>query len=445
MNRQTFAWDRSRNKLRQEIRWIEFLSNAGLFFAALVLFGINLGNLPLQMDEQTVSQVAKEIASAPLDALRWLFPTLQEQPYLERPPLVHGLIALAYLLAGSNEWTTRLPGALLAACSVPLLYSLGREIFAARMPSLFSAAIYLTLLPVVRYGRLAMLDGAVLCFEILTLVCILRSRRDLRWALGVGVGLSLLSLSQGMMGVIVAAIALLFLAWDTPRLLSSGFFAIGALLGGAPALAWHAAQFLRHGKPFAEAMFGQYFKVIDGYAIGLSWHPLLDILKSSWPWLIFVLYGLGLAWRERNWGWAKSILVWSGVLLAIVSLFSVRQSGAIVPIYPALALAGGAALAEVSNWSADRAYPRLWVIFLSLLALVPIAVCIAFYFDISFGAFEAIDYLSFLFLGSLSLTWAVSAALLAQRSEQFISVLFWGMYVSWLILVCSPNWILLLR
>ncbi|AFY77951.1 PMT family glycosyltransferase, 4-amino-4-deoxy-L-arabinose transferase [Pleurocapsa sp. PCC 7327] len=445
MNRQTFAWNRSRNKLRQEIRWIEFLSKAGLFLAALVLFSINLGNLPLQADEQTVSQVAKEIASAPFDSLRWLFPTLQEQPYLERPPLVHGLIALVYSLAGSNEWTTRLPGAFLAACSVPLLYSLGREIFAARMPSLFSAAIYLTLLPVVRYGRLAMLDGAVLCFEILTIVCIVRSRRDLRWALGIGVGLSLLGLSRGIIGVIVAAIALLFLAWDTPRLLSSGFFAIGALLGGAPALAWHAAQFLRHGKPFAEEMFGQYFKVIDGYAIGLSWHPLLEILKSSLPWLIFALYGLRLAWQERNWGWAKLLLVWIGVLLAIVSLFSTRHVGAIVPIYPALALAGGAALAEAIDKPVDRVYPRLWTIVLSLLTLVPIVVCIGFYFDVNFGAFVAIDYLAFLFLGALSLTWAVSAALLAQRSEQFILVLFWGMYVSWLLLVCSSHWIVFLN
>lgn len=445
MNRQTFAWNRSRNKLRQEIRWIEFLSKAGLFFAALGLFSINLENLPLQADEQIVSQVAKEIASASFDSLRWLFPTLQEQPYLERPPLVHGLIALAYSLAGSNEWTTRLPGAFLAACSVPLLYSLGREIFVARMPSLFSAAIYLTLLPVVRYGRLAMLDGAVLCFEILTMVCIVRSRRDLRWALGVGVGLSLLGLSQGIMGVIVAAIALWFLAWDTPRLLSSGFFVIGALLGGAPALIWHASQFLLHGQPFVAAMFGQDFQASDGYAIGLSWYPLLEILKSSWPWLIFALYGLRLAWQERNWGWAKLLLVWSGVLLAIVSLFSTRYVGAIVPIYPALALAGGAALAEASGRPVDRVYPRLWTIVLSLLALVPIVVCIGFYFDVDFGSFAAIDYLAFLFMGSLSLTWAVSAALIAQRSEQFILVLFWGMYISWLLLVCSSHWIVFLN
>jgi 4-amino-4-deoxy-L-arabinose transferase-like glycosyltransferase len=441
MNRQTFAWDRSRNKLRQEIRWIEFLSIAGLFLAALVLFCLDLGNVALlKGEEQTVARVAQEIANAPLESLRWLFPTLEGKPYWERPPLVHGLVALLSLLFGSNEWTTRLPGAFLAACSVPLLYSLSREIFAARLPALFATSVYLTLFPVVRYGRLAMLDGAVLCFEILTLVCILRSRRDLRWALGAGVGLSLLMLSQGMTGLIVLAITFLFLAWDTPRLLSCSFFALGILLGGAPAIAWYTAQFLHHGQPFAGAMFGQYFKVIDGYAIGLSWYPLVGIFKSAWPWLIFAFYGLGMAWRERNWGWAKLILVWSSVFLVAVSLFSAQHSNAIVPIYPALAIAGGAALAEVGNWPSDRPYPRLWTILLSVLVFVPLVMGIGLYFETDFAALKAIDYLLFLFLAALSFTWAMGAALLAQRSEQFISVLFWGMYVSLLLFVCSPNW-----
>lgn len=443
MNRQTFAWDRSRNKLRQEIRWIEFLSVAGLFLAALLLFGINLGNLPLQKgDEQTVAQVAKEIANAPIDSLHWLFPTFHDRPYLERPPLVHGAIAIARSLARHPEWSawaTRLPGAFFAACSVPLLYSLGREIFITRLPALCAASVYLTLLPVVRYGRLAMLDGAVLCFEILTIVCILRSRRDLRWALGAGFGLSLLGLSHGMMGLITLAIALLFLVWDTPRLLSSGFFVLGMLLGGTPAIAWHSAQFLHHGLPFAEAMFGQYFKAIDGYAIGLSWFPLVEILKFSLPWLIFAISGLLMAWRERNWGWAKLILVWVGVLLVLVSLFAVPKANAIVPIYPALALAAGAALAEASNYPEDRPYPRLWTVCLSLFAIAPIAIGISFYF-VDGGMFKAIDYLLFVFLGALSFTWAIGAILLAQRSEQFIPVLFWGMYFCWLLFVSSPYW-----
>ncbi|MGH2413043.1 MAG: ArnT family glycosyltransferase, partial [Microcystaceae cyanobacterium] len=254
MNRQTFAWDSSRNKLRQEERWLDLLWIAGLLLAALVIFGINLGNLPLRdWDEGTVAQVAKEIWRSPASNSSWLFPTLWGEPYFNKPPLVHNLIALAYSLAGVNEWTARLPGALLTACSVPLLYQLGREIFPVRFPALLSALVYLTLLPVVRHGRLAMLDGAVLFFGIFMMFCVLRSRRDLRWSLGVGLGLALIGLSKGIVALLLGVIALIFLAWDTPRLLTSVYFWLGVFLGSTPVMAWYTAQWVHYGQPFIKA------------------------------------------------------------------------------------------------------------------------------------------------------------------------------------------------
>ena len=72
-----------------------------------------------------------------------------------------------------------------------------------------------------RYSRLATLDGPLLCFELLTIWAVLRSRRDLKWTLVTGIGLSLMSLTKGLFGIQILAIILLFLFWDTPRLLSS--------------------------------------------------------------------------------------------------------------------------------------------------------------------------------------------------------------------------------
>ena len=54
--------------------------------------------------------------------------------------------------------------------SAVMRYAIGREIFPQRLPAVFSALIYLTLLPVARHGRLAMLDGAVVCFPVYDLV-----------------------------------------------------------------------------------------------------------------------------------------------------------------------------------------------------------------------------------------------------------------------------------
>jgi 4-amino-4-deoxy-L-arabinose transferase-like glycosyltransferase len=147
-------WKRSPNKLRQSEIWLDYLCFIGLFCAALLLFLINLGSSPLiDGNEAILARVAKEIYQHATGIAGWFFPTLLDEPYLDRPPLIHGMIAGFYAIAGINEFTTRLPGALLAAISVLLLYQIGREIFIVRLPALFSALIYLTCLPVVRMGR----------------------------------------------------------------------------------------------------------------------------------------------------------------------------------------------------------------------------------------------------------------------------------------------------
>ncbi len=77
----------------------------------MLSFGINLGSLPLRdWDEGTVAQVAQEI-SVKGDFQGLLFPTFGREPYLNKPPLIHELIALTYALAGVD---TQLMNGLLA-------------------------------------------------------------------------------------------------------------------------------------------------------------------------------------------------------------------------------------------------------------------------------------------------------------------------------------------
>jgi 4-amino-4-deoxy-L-arabinose transferase-like glycosyltransferase len=438
MNRQTFTWGRCSRKLRQQESWLELLCLLGLLLAALVLFGVNLDSLPLRdWDEGTVAQVAKEIWHSDFNSLHWLFPTLWGEPYLNKPPLVHDLIALTYAVEGEvTEWAARWPGAMLTAVSVPLLYSVGREIFARRTPALFSALIYLTFLPVVRHGRLAMLDGAVLCFTILTILCLLRSRRDLRWALGVGLGLGLISLTKGMMALLIGAIALIFLGWDTPRLLQSSYFWLGVFLGISPAIAWYVAQWLHYQQMFTDALHEQFFKRIwervDDHS-GPPWYYLLEIGKYSWPGLIFCLWGLRLAWENRNWSWAKLVLVWSAIYFLAVSLMATKLPWYILPIYPALALSGGFQLAEIYCQPCSRPYPRNWLICFGLLTIL--ASLASFYFT------TAMKYDLGFICAFVALTMAISAILLARRNPQFMAVLFWGMYVALIVFVSSPHWL----
>jgi len=440
MDRQTFAGDGSTNRIRHQNAWTERLILIALFVAGLLLFTINLDSVPLRdWDEGTVAQVAREIFESGADnGDRWLFPTLWGEPYLNKPPLVHDLIAVCYAIGGVNEAMARLPGALLMAVSVPLFYALGKELFWTRQPALFSTLVYLTTLPLVRHGRLAMLDGAVVCFSILLVWSVLRSRRDLRWCLGIGLSLSLIGLTKGIMAVLVGGIAFGFLAWDTPRLYRSFYFWGGVALGCLPVFAWYGLQWLHYQDRFVETAliaqsFSRLWRSVDDNG-GPPWYYLIRLFHSL-PWLIFAVSGLWLAWHNRIWSWAKLVLVWSGVYFLAVSVMSTKLPWYILPIYPALALAAGAAINEVLRYPREFSYPRSWGILLLLLGFLTLGA------GAYFGFSEENNKQLLMICWGVALTTGFSGGLILRRDRQFINLLTWGMYVSLLLLISSPHWL----
>lgn len=439
MERQTFTWGSSGNHIRKTERWAERLWVLGLLLAALLLFCLDLGSLPLSdPGEGMVALVAHKITNSPLEFWQWFYPIFDGKPFLESPPLLYVLIAAGYKIAGVNEWTTRLPGAVLSALSVPILYGIGREIFPSRLSAIFSSLVYLTLVPVACQGRLAVADGMALCFLMLMIWCVLRSRRDLRWSLGIGLSLSLITLSKGLvLGSLTGAIAFLFLSWDTPRLLSSYYWWLGLSLGSLPSLAWYTVAVVKYHLYFSPInLFNQSLQPLGTAIITRSrhlWYYLIEFTKFATPWLIFFPYGLRLAWENRNWGWAKLVLVWLSVcLLAMVAMFT--NSGYILPLYPALALASGALLTEVWYLPSRKSYPTFWKIGLALLALATIIP--SFYF----GVFDSANRSLSIIFACVSLTMAMASILSSRRDLQFILILFWGMYISLLLFMTSPYW-----
>lgn len=438
-------------------RWTDFAWTLALLLAAVLLFCLNLGELPLRdWDEGIAAQVARDIWRSqngvtdglPNGNLTWLYPTIAGATYFNKPPLVHWLMALSYQVGGVNELTSRLPGALLTALSVPLLYQVGRELWPRRTPAILAALVYLTLLPVLRHGRLAMLDGAVLCFFLLTLLSVLRARRDLRWSLGIGLGLGLVTLTKGAIAGVVGLIVLAFVWLDTPRLITSGTVWTGILIGMLPAVAWYGAQWLHYGQSFftvnlMEQAVNRLLTPVEQNR-GAPWYYLLEILKYGWPWLLFIPAGCRLAWENRNWSWGKLVLVWVGGYLLIIATMSTKLPWYVLPVYPALALIVGAELAtlwdDTDIWgglrSSKSAYPQLWSIGLGILAIAG---------WVGVGWFSTLGPqpragLPLVFL-AVALTMTVATILVLRRNSQFIAILCWGMAVSLLLLVLSPYWI----
>ena len=101
-----------------------------IWLLALVLALVGLGNPPLRdWDEGIVARVSLEISQAPWS--QKLLPTFWGEPYLNKPPAIHWLIAAVIGLwraispappqALPPEWVVRLGPAALSACLPPLL------------------------------------------------------------------------------------------------------------------------------------------------------------------------------------------------------------------------------------------------------------------------------------------------------------------------------------
>ena len=410
----------------------------GLLIAALTLWLIFLGNSPLRdWDEGIIAQVARDILQAPEGSLRWLYPTLAGEPYHNKPPLMHILIAWAYSIGGVNEWTTRLPGAIITASGVLFLYLLGRLLFNCNLPALFSALVYLTMLPVVRHGRLAMLDGTLVTFFLITLYCLLKARHNQKYALGVGVGLGLIALTKGIAVLLLAGIAGLFLLANKQFfLLKSPYLWIGLFLGNAPAIAWYIAQWQYYGSNFLQINlqsqgFNRIFQSLEGNR-GPLWFYLLEILKYGFPWLIFLPGGINLAWKKFHTSWGCLILVGTTVYLVSISIMRTKLPWYVMPIYPFLALAIGVKLADV--WEYRQVKSKAWVVLFAILAIAGLGG------SVYFTTTEPQPILVGMSL-VLAVTMAIVAWLVSRSDRKFIPVLFAGMYAVLFLLMSSPLWI----
>ena len=430
----------ARQLWRRDDRAVDWAWAIGLGLLALVLYGINLGGLPLRdWDEGTVAQVARELARVPIGSESWWFPTLHDRPYFNKPPLLHWAIALLFRTFGESEWAARLPGALLGAAAVPLVFAVGRLIFTHRAAALFSALVYLTWLPVVRHGRLAMLDAAIVAFGLLTWCCLLRARRDLRWTLGIGFALGAIALLKGLVALLFGGLIFGFLVWDTPRLLRSPYLWLGGLLGLAPALAWYGAQWQHYGPAFFETnLLNQSLRrVWDSVSDrgGPPWFYVQELLELAWPWLFLLPAGLQAAWGDRDWPWGKLVLVWSLGYLLPISVMETKLPWYGLPLYPPLALAIGPLLGSL--WEEPPArFGRSWQVIFGLLTLGGCAGAV--YFSAWATPLEPMLALA---LAALGLTGGAVVLLAQQGDRQLIPVAFWGMFVGLTLFFSSGSWL----
>ncbi|MGK7910650.1 MAG: ArnT family glycosyltransferase [Synechococcus sp.] len=432
---------------RDEFSERDWLWVLGLALAAGLLYCLALGDVPLRdWDEGTRALVAREIA----ETNHWLHPTAFGHPYMLKPPLMDWLVALGFRTFGVNEWVARLPGAIASSLGIPLLFALGRSLFARRLTALLSASAFLILLPVARHGRLLMLDGMSVTAFLLVLLCVARSTRTggEHWAVGIGLGLGWLGLTKGLLAVPLGAIAVAWMVWLLLRenrfvisrlipYLRNSWLYVGLGLGLGVLSAWYGAQFYRYGGQFWRTHFlsqglNRVSDSVEQHA-GPPWYYLLELLKYGWPLLVVWPLGLRLAWQEWRSAWGS--LVWLGTIgyLGLISMMGTKLPWYIMPAYPFIALAVGRGLDWM--WRNSAKLGRGWPIAFAVVGAAAAAGTV--YLTVDGGGQPWLPLMGV----ALCLTLAMTARLLWQRRRSFVSVFLLGTYISLLLLMLSGEWL----
>ena len=421
-----------------------FLTNSQiiliLLICALILWTIGLGNVALRdWDEATRALVAREMYRTG----NWLHLTIYDKPYMLKPPLMIWLIALSYKLGGISEFTSRFLPAIITACGVPLIYLIGNEIFEfnntspQKIPiiSVFSALVYLTLLPVVRHGRLAMMDGMIVTFWLISIYCLLKSKSNKIFSLGVGISLACIALTKGVLVLLLGFILIIFVIVNRDwKLWKSFYLWFGLSLGFMIVFPWYFLQYQKYGETFIQIHFqsqgfNRLSNAVEGNT-GSIFYYVIELLKYTIPWLFFFPSGLILSWKNKDKIWGNLILIGLIIYLATISFMGTKLPWYIIPIYPFFAWAVGAKLAQI--WQ-EKIYPQ-WLIFvfyfLSILMLGGIVYFI----------FSDPQLLLIIMAIILSLTFAIAAWFIQNKNRRFIPTLFIGLYISLAFLMSSTSW-----
>lgn len=428
-----------RNKEWLTAKRKENLYVVGLFLMAIALYTSGIQNLALRdWDEGIVAGVARDIWRGFPDSNTWLYPTINNgQPYWNKPPLIHWIITVSYSLFGISEGSTRIFPALISACCIPLVYLIARELSISSIPAIFSASVYLTFLPIARHSKVAMLDGAINCWYCFAVWCLLRGCKNSRWLLGTGLGIGLICLTKGiMMGVLLGGILILFLLWNSPKLILSPYLLTSLVIGILPAIAWYILQYLHYGSEFlgtslGEQTFNRIWQPISN-ASHPPWYYLLEIGKYGLPWLIFLPQGIRLAVKNHHSRWAKLPLVWCGVYISATSLMVTKLPWYIMPIYPGLSLLIGFSLAHA--WE-KKIFPHSWKIAFTVVTLI----CWIGNIFLTFSGHVSRD-ISFI-LTWTAIAFTIASILLWLSSRSFILVTIAGFYFALLLFFNTHSWL----
>jgi 4-amino-4-deoxy-L-arabinose transferase-like glycosyltransferase len=374
-----------------------------IFFAAVVYLGCILSP-PSLMDD--VDAVQAQIARNMLGSGDWVTAHLDGVPYLEKPPLLYWMIGVSYKIFGVHDWSARIPVALSAIALCWTTAAFGLWAFGKRA-GFYAGLCMSTCIGLFLFTRI-LLPDAMLTFSIaLALWALLRVLEEEEphpraWAAVMAASFAVGLLLKSLIGIVFpigAGIVYLlitrqlFLARTWKRLRPfSGVLII--LLIAAP---WHILATIRNPPYFSFTMtslpgeyhgFWWFFFINEQLLrfLNLRYPRDYDTVPRSlfwlfnliwlFPWSVYLPAAFKLSYRpvDRAGRTRLMALCWIGFVMVFFT-FSTTQEYYSMPIYPAMALLIGSAMALEDR--TVRAGTRVVTMFCAIAAILIISTLVA--------------------------------------------------------------------
>ncbi|HME69550.1 MAG TPA: glycosyltransferase family 39 protein [Myxococcota bacterium] len=352
--------------------WVALGLVLAAFETGWIAFAI--GRPLLLPDEPREAAITLEMARSGA----WTVPTLNDHPFVEKPPLPYAASALACWLTGSEAvGVLRLPQLVATLATLATLFALGRHLDGAAAGMTCALLLATTaeffrtsLRLVVDPELLAWTSGAVLA----TVEWWLAERPAARagWWVATCACLALAVATKGPVALAYhGSVALALLVFGgMPGLGRLPGLVAAYLVSLSPLGAWALALFARGGWDLvSEALlrnsWGRFTQAELGHRAPL-WFYLKVLPVALAPWTLLALAGLGTAWHsareagiERGRATVlRAALGWAAGSLLVLSASAAKRELYLLPALPGWTLFAGAALSDAARAHHLEGLPR---------------------------------------------------------------------------------------
>jgi len=320
---------------------------AVLLALVLALLAFRLGAVPLVgPDEPRYTRVAVEMHRAG----EWVTPTLQGEPWLEKPPLFYWLAGAAFSVLGETEAAARVPSVLATLLLVGATAFFGARLYgpAAGLHAGFVAGTSVLLFVYGRAASMDMLLAATVTVAIGLAGLHVLGVADRRAVVVAAAAAGLATLAKGPLGLLLPALVLAaHLAVTRDGRPLRGLLSLPAAVAFlAVAAPWYVAILLDQGRHFLDVFILNHnierFTTTIHRHPGPVWYYLPVLLAGLFPWS-----GLSVPALVRIEPRASRpdlfVLLWLVLPLLFFSLAGSKLPGYILPCVPPLAILMGRA------------------------------------------------------------------------------------------------------